>query len=217
LVVSKSLNNAVNSALARLRSDDPTVQNEGVDELIRIGAPAVPEILPLLQEAADIRAQAMYALSRIAEPGTAEAFKRGLLDEAESVRANAAVGLARIGDPDALSACVRMINDAADILHGDITPCGSALSEMGLSAVPSLLDLLMSGDQTTRLRAQRALELNASRRYGFVPGRGFPSAEAERRARDEWAANGNYDYSADRAARQSAVDKWRRWLAAQQP
>ena len=213
--MTNSSNDALTAAVAKIRSEDVMAQNEGVAELIQIGATAVPVLLPLIDEVASIRAQAMYALSRIADPGTSEALKRGLQDNDDRVRAYAAVGLARIGHPDAVSACIRMINDTPDILHGDLTPCVTALAEMGLVAVPALLDLMMHEDEITRLHAQRALEMNLSRRHGFRGGQGFPSPAAEQQARAEWQANGNYDYAADAAARQAAVEKWRQWLSAQ--
>lgn len=213
--MTNSSNDALTAAVAKIRSEDVMAQNEGVAELIQIGATAVPVLLPLIDEVASIRAQAMYAISRIADPGTSEALKRGLQDNDDRVRAYAAEGLARIGHPDAVSACIRMINDAPDILHGDLTPCVTALAEMGLIAVPALLDLMMHEDEITRLHAQRALEMNLSRRHGFRGGLGFPSPAAEQQARAEWQANGNYDYAADAAARQAAVEKWRQWLSAQ--
>jgi hypothetical protein len=73
---------------------------------------------------------------------------------------------------------------------------------------------MMHDDETTRLHAQRALEMIVSRRYGFEGGKGFPNPESEQQARTDWQNNGNYDYTADAAARAIAVTKWRQWLAA---
>ena len=104
------------------------------------------------------------------------------------------------------------INADADKLHLDITPAVNSLANMGLKAVPSLLKLLMSDDEMTRLHAQRALELIINKRHGFIPGQGFPSAEAETAFRTEWQRNGSYDYCADSASRTAAIARWRQWL-----
>jgi len=211
--MSGSSNQSLNEALAQLRSEDVITQNRGVAAVIQIGAAAVPALLAMLQEFSGARrAQVMYALSQIADPKVADAFKRGLEDENERVRSSAAMGLQRIGDPDALAALVQTIDDAPDELHGDMTPAVSALGEMGVTALPSLLRLLMDQNESTRFHAQRALEQIVMRRHGFVPGQGFPDATAEEQFRLEWRANGNYQYSDDAAARAAAVEKWRSWM-----
>ena len=181
--------------------------------VIRIGAAAVPALLPLLEDGeAGRRAQVMYALAQIAEPGTTEAFQHGLGNQDKRVRAYAAVGLARIEHPDALTACLQTLNDAPSPLHADMTPAVLALGQMGMRVVPALLDLLMDDHEFTRLHAQRALEMILDQRHGFRPGQGFPTPEAEEEARAEWKDNGGYDYSADAATRAAAVAKWQRWL-----
>jgi HEAT repeat protein len=206
-------NESLSEALAQLRSEDVMIQNRGVAAVIQIGAAAVPALLPMLEEFSGAhRAQVMYALSQIADPIVADAFKRGLADENDRVRSYAAVGLLRIGDPDALAALVQTIGDAPDELHGDMTPAVVALGEMGVTALPSLLGLLMDENETTRLHAQRAVEQIMMRHHGFVPGQGFPDASAEEQFRVEWRANGDYHYSDDEAARAAAAEKWRRWM-----
>ena len=212
--MSDSLNRSLRTALAQLRSEDVRTQNKGVEAITRIGAAAVPELLPLLDDkSAGLRAQTMYALAQIAVPEAAEAFQHGLHDTDERVRAYAATGLARIAHDEALSACIRTLNDAPDEMHLDITPSVHALGEMGMRAVPPLLDLMLHDDEMTRLHAQRALELIISRRFGFQPGQGFPTKENEEQSRATWLANGDYDYAADAANRAAAVEKWRHWLA----
>ena len=206
-------NEALKTALLQLRSNDVLLQNEGVATVIRIGAAAVPALLLLLEDGeAGRRAQVMYALAQIAEPGTTEAFQHGLGNQDKRVRAYAAVGLARIEHPDALTACLQTLNDAPNPLHADMTPAVLALGQMGMRVVPALLDLLMDDHEFTRLHAQRALEMILDQRHGFYPGQGFPTPEAEEQARAEWKDNGGYDYSADAATRAAAVAKWQRWL-----
>jgi len=205
--------NSTNDAIKKLRSDDVLTQNEGVQELIGIGRPAVSELITVLDDqSAGTRAQAMYALSQIGAPETAEAFKKGLSDEDERVRAYAAAGLSRINDPDALAAAIQTINDAPDEMHLDLTPSVFALAGMGLSAVTPLLDLLIADDENTRLHAQRALEMIVARRHGFEAGKGFPTEAARDDTEAEWQANGNYNYAAPAAERLASVEKWREWL-----
>src|ERR1043166_6292805 len=83
--------NSTNDAIKKLRSDDVLTQNEGVQELIRIGRPALSELVTVLDDqSAGKRAQAMYALSPIGAPERAEALKKGLSDGDERVKAYAA-------------------------------------------------------------------------------------------------------------------------------
>jgi len=159
-----------------------------------------------------VRSQSMYALARIAAPKAAQIFQIGLYDSDERVRAYAAMGLARINHPDALAASLLTINDAPDLLHSDMTPAVQTIGEIGIKAVPQLLELLMSDDGNTRLHAQRALELIVSRIYGFHPGKCFLTSESDLKARNAWRDHGNYDYSADATARSIATSNLRDWL-----
>jgi HEAT repeat protein len=201
------------AALDALRSDDVLTQNEGVAATIQIGATAVPGLLALLTEGGVNRGQVMYALAEIGDARAQEAFLAGVEDDDERARAYAAKGLARIGHPDAIAALLRTLNDAADELHLDRTPSVEALGESGPKTMPLLVDLLMDENEMTRLHSQRALELIVSGRYGFRPGRGFPSSEAAEKMRTQWQNNGDYDYAANAQRRMKAVAKWRRWLA----
>ena len=205
----------ITACLAKLRSPDPTVRNEGVDAALALGVAVIPALLPLLEADDDaVRAAAVYILAQLATPEVAEPLLRATNDPGAAARAYAAVGLARLQHPAALSACVQALNDAPDPLHLDITPAAQALGEMGLVAVPAVLDLMLSEEPLTRLRAQRALELILSHRHGFQPARGFPTPAAEERMRAEWQSNGNYDADQSPQERAAAVAKWRQWLAA---
>ncbi len=203
----------LNAALAALHSKDVLTQNEGVTAAIQIGSPAVPALLELLDEPGVNRAQVMYALAQIGDRRADKAFVAGLRDSDERVRAYAAQGLVRSGHPDALAASLETLNDAADEMHLDRTPSVASLGGMGLDAVPPLLDLLMDEDEMTRLHSQRALELIVMRRYGFRPGQGFPTREAEEQARAAWRDHGNYDYAANAATRADAVSHLREWFS----
>ncbi|MGH9497263.1 MAG: HEAT repeat domain-containing protein [Candidatus Sulfotelmatobacter sp.] len=201
------------AAIAAINSDDVLTQNEGVESVIQIGAAAVPELLRVLEGGGMQRMQAMYALSEIGDTRAAAAFRAGLSDGDDKVRAYAARGLAAIGDPQAQAAAIATLNDAADKLHADITPSVRTLGAMGLKVVPAVLELLLSEDAMTRLRAERVLAAILAAQHGAVAGRGFPSPKAEQAMRADWSANGDYDYSAVPGARRASVEKWRQWLA----
>jgi HEAT repeat protein len=201
------------TVLARLASDDPLVQNEGVAGAVALGAEAVPSLLPLLDDPQALRrSQVAYALSAIGDPRAIPAFRKGLDDPDERVRAYSAVGLARLHTEDASAACVRTLDDAPDPLHADVTPAVDALGEMGLPAAPALLPALGSADQLTRLHAQRALEAMVSRAHGWVPGRGFPSPADDRAAAAEWRARGDYSADAPPSVRAASIEAWRNSL-----
>jgi hypothetical protein len=203
----------VQAAIAELRSDDILIQNRGVATLLARGEVAARELSPLLDDPSpQRRVQAMYVLSRVGGDESVPAFERGLSDTEGRVRAFAAAGLARLHHASALAACLQTLDDGVDELHGDMTPSVDSLGQIGLPAVPALLDRMESAGEITRLHAQRALERIIDVRHGFRPGKGYPSEQASRQAKDEWRANGNYDYAADAAARAEAVAAWRRWL-----
>jgi hypothetical protein len=117
-----------------------------------------------------------------------------------------------VAEPDVarIEAYVRAIDDDPDELHLDVTPASRALGEIGLPAVPALLDLLTANAEETRLHAQRAIEAVIYGQHGFVAGRGFPSAEAEQRARADLVEAG-YDHAAPAAEREAAVGRLRAW------
>lgn len=202
---------SLDSVFAALRSDDVSTQNRGAEAAIQAGTQAVTGLLALLKEPGHQRIPTIYALARIGDSRATDAFVSALHDGDDRIRAYAAQGLTRIGDPRALSACIATINDAPDELHADITPSVRSLGQMGLDVVPALLDLLTHADRTTRLHAQRALELILEQRHG-IAGSKLASENAAESVREQWRAMGNYDYSADEETRVASVAKWRGWL-----
>jgi len=202
----------LSSALTALHSDDVLTQNEAVSTLVQIGADAVPELTSLLKTPSVNRSQVMYALAQIGDSYAERSFLEYLEDDDEYVRSYAAQGLVKVGHPSALEACLLTLNDAADEIHLDQTPSVDALGKMGIKAVPSLLKLLTNEDEITRLHSQRALELIMMRHYGFRPGQGFPSVEAELKAMSTWRDHGNYDFADDAESRATAATRLRAWF-----
>lgn len=206
----------IREAIAALRADDVSVQNRALEQLLQLGEAVVPALIQEYQTPGANQRQVMFLLSRLGDDRAVETFMEELAHDDEQVRAYAAQGLVHLNHPSALEACLQTINDGADELHLDITPAVTALADMGLQAVPALLELMMSDDEATRLHAQRALELFIDKRHGFMASRGFPSPQHEQAARNEWKANGDYDYLSDETTRTAAVGKWKEWFTRQE-
>jgi hypothetical protein len=121
---------------------------------------------------------------------------------------------------ESLDELVRTINDKPDVLHSDHTPAGDRLIKFGTPAIPRMLDLMLSDDESTRLRAQRVLEGITLEKHGFVFGRGWPSGDSHKedaRFRAFWKSLGDLDWQASRTDRERAVKLWREWVANGQP
>jgi len=85
----------------------------------------------------------------------------------EAIRARAAVALAQSGSPRALEACLRTIADAPEPTHAYSTPAGWALVSMGRSALPGVIDCLVSENPRRRLSAEFVLMQITKRLFGF--------------------------------------------------
>lgn len=132
------------------------------------------------------------------------------LDSADQhVRAQAAVALARMRHPRALEACIRTLDDAEEEAHADSTPAVYCLGEMGMHALPPLLDKLMAEQPMTRLHAQRAVEALSRRLFGF-DGRRWPEGKYQQWA--SWWTNVAYTYDAPDDGREAAVARLRAWM-----
>ena len=107
---------------------------------------------------------------------------------------------------------VAAIDEHPDSLHGDRTPAVAALIEHGLAALPSILPLLETAPELTRLRAQRVLE---GVTHAWVRER-TPSRASSRAHTRAWQAlwreHGAYDWRSPPEARRDAVARWQAWL-----
>lgn len=106
---------------------------------------------------------------------------------------------------------VQNINENPDIHHGDLTPSVVALIEIGPSTIPSMLELMVNGDEPTRWRAQAVLHGIVVRRYGFVLGRGWTNPNGPEEAQGLWLELGNLDYRSGQDSRERAVLRWHQW------
>jgi HEAT repeat protein len=204
---------SLNPILQEIASPDALTRENAAASAIAIGPDAARPLERLIESTTGAaRAPAMYALSQIADPESAATFLRGIEDGEPRVRSYAAAGLVRIKHPQALDAAIATLNDAPDPLHNDMTPSVFALADIGMAAIPKILDAMDSADEMTRLRAQRALERIVMRRNGFVEGSGFSSPEVEDEFRQLWVSNGSYAYDADDKSRGTAIEQWREWF-----
>lgn len=76
----------------------------------------------------------------------------------EQTRLNAAKGLYDIKDPNAIEALIKTINDGEDRAHFNITPSVTYLTQIGKKALLLVLELMLSEDANTRLRALTAID-----------------------------------------------------------
>ena len=107
---------------------------------------------------------------------------------------------------------IAALDENADPMHHDQTPAVGELAGMGLRAVEPLTTPLLSGEQETRLHAQRAWEGIVYARHGFIGGQGFPDSDAEAAAVADLRAVG-YSFEDGPDERQAAVERLREWLA----
>jgi hypothetical protein len=109
------------------------------------------------------------------------------------------------------------LNLNPDIAHSDYTPAVHELIRVGRPAVPRGLELMLSEDEDTRLRAQRVLEGVTLVEHGFVFGQGWTRQDGEANFRRFWARLGELNYRAPPDKRAASVELWRAWLAEEQP
>lgn len=109
------------------------------------------------------------------------------------------------------------INDHPDLLHRDFTPAVNQLIEIGL---PSLrygtLDLLLSDDHDTRMRAWRVVWWIARSEVGFVRGRSSNDPYVEKKWDDLLTSNGTCDEDTPMPQRRISYQKWLQWVQAGQ-
>jgi hypothetical protein len=113
---------------------------------------------------------------------------------------------------DDIRRAIAALDEDPDPMHIDRTPAVRELSAMGLRAVEPLTGPLLSGDQDTRLRAQRAWEGIVYARHGFVGGQGFPDDAAEQAAVADLREVG-YSFEDGPQDREAAVGRLREWAA----
>jgi len=117
------------------------------------------EVLESLKERlsspkAEIRWWAVRALAEIQDEGVPGLLVKALADPDQSVRWCAGLALRKRPSPEAIQALVSLLGDR-DALTRRLA--GDALLAIGSPAVPELLEVLQSGEYSSRLEAVRAL------------------------------------------------------------
>ncbi len=140
-----------------LNNSDDTVKEGAADALGKVGSKmAIPYLMPLLKENADVRKAAIAGIALIAnksgEAPLIEAMNDPTVDH--DVREQAAVGLGKIGTPEAIAALVKALRDYDLKIQESAT---DALAVAGKPAIPTLLGLLKSPDTNLQYRSAQAL------------------------------------------------------------
>jgi hypothetical protein len=111
-----------------------------------------------------------------------------------------------------IASLLRDINVSADLLHSEITPATTRLVSIGMPAIKPTLDLFLSDDRSTRLRASHVVVSIVARIYGFRPDHGwsFP------KDKHQWdlfiERKGTLDPDVPVRDRINTVYRWKQWI-----
>ncbi len=137
-----------------------------------------------------------------------EKYLKQLNSPDQFIRSNAATQLCKLKHPQAISACIRTINDDADMLHVESTPSVRRLIESGKPAILPLTELMLSGNEITRLRASKAIEEIT---YNMMN-----NPKNEKKNLEKWRVwwkEIDLKYKDPIEKRKVAVEKLKKWLA----
>jgi len=112
---------------------------------------------------------------------------------------------------------VRTTDDRPDPLHFFSTPSVHKLIELGRPVIPRMLDLMLSEEEDTRIRAMHVLLEVTMPMFGYIPGKGWPEHEDHDRWEAFWKAMGNLDADQPRKQRERSVRLWYEWLTTNEP
>ena len=194
---------------------DPLKRSLARDQLINKGSAAVEDMLAALEREPPLsqKKDLMRILLELKDPRTVDLFRQSVNSDDEEIRAISATGLFRLGAPDALDACLATINDSPDMLHYDLTPSVRALSEMGIGVLSSIIPLLGAENKRTRQHAQGVLERVTFKEITKLHESPAPSTKAKSAWKTLWEKNGPYRWDAPEDQRETAINRWQRWLA----
>jgi hypothetical protein len=137
-------------------------------------------------------------------------FIKDLNDSNEYVRSNAAMQLHKMKHPQAISACIRTINDAHDILHMESTPSVYALIESGKPALLPLTELMLWGDENTRMRASKAIEQIT---YNLMNDPKSKNDKAKLKKWRSWWKEIGLNYTGIKEEREIGIKKLKEWIS----
>lgn len=102
----------IGGLVKRLCNMSGVAREEAIEELVKIGEPAVPALVKALGDKGwDVKANAAWALGEIGDASTVPALIDALGDEDEEVRLRAAEALGKIGDASAVPALIGRLGD----------------------------------------------------------------------------------------------------------
>jgi HEAT repeat protein len=147
--------NQLQDLLTDLISGDEERAEQAALDLLELGEDAIPSLLDLTKSPnMDTRWWALRALAGSPHCRTEWLVPFLLDDPAPEVRQCAALGLAGWPDENATRPLVQALNDADNMVAN---LASNALIKIGKAAVPSLIEAVESGAQSTRIHALRAL------------------------------------------------------------
>ncbi|RMF46429.1 MAG: HEAT repeat domain-containing protein [Anaerolineae bacterium] len=178
---------------AALQGNDSAAEKAAAD-LLQAGAASPENILPLLDSPhPDLRWWGARLLGETYHPAAFDALLRALQDPSTDVQQCAALGLRHhalhgLDEAQARRAVAALLPllDGEDRLLRSLT--GQALSALGASAVPALLQTLQDGAPAARLTAMRALAVIGDTRA--IPAMFQAVSEEETALIRHWAEQG---------------------------
>jgi len=146
--------NKLQDLLLDLTSGDEARAESSVSSLIDLGEEAIPALLDVMNSPnADSRWWALRTLAQSPLSRT-EWLVPFLNDSAPEVRQCAALGLANKPDDMSINPLVQAMNDEDALI---CSLAANALIKIGSAAVPSLIEVVKSASQSSRIHALRAL------------------------------------------------------------
>jgi HEAT repeat protein len=153
----------LDALVQRLDAPDSNERAQALAALVETGPTATPALLAELRKRnSPHRAQVAQAMAEIGDPRAEDVYRELLDDPDPTVRGRGAQGLAIIGSAAAVKALVRTIDDLPDLLHYPATVATGALIQIGPTAAPPVVPLLIAPDPATRERALLVLRTLAA-------------------------------------------------------
>ena len=104
------------------------------------------------------------------------------------------------------------IDDNPAVLHRDFTPSVMALQKFGEEALPSLVPLMLSESDDTRLRAYTVIRAIFTRVYRSESKAGLTPEEILKGRDQLWTELGDFKYNQSLDDRIKAAGLWLHWL-----
>lgn len=153
---------AVVPLVSTLRDRDRSVREAAIGALTSIGSPSVAALGDCLADPElSVQEAASAALASIADTRVLDRLVQALRSPDWIVRMHAAKGLGRIKDAGSIQSLVPLLQDNVKAVREEAS---SALSAIGESAIPALLESLTHHDWLVRLHAVESLGKAKSRR-----------------------------------------------------